>query len=440
MELTALSFLSIGVLVVVYFFLITEKINKVIVTILGASALIILQVFKSEAISSQEGAFEFINHNLDVLGFIIGMMILIGIVRESGAFEAVAIWLVKKVRGNPRLLLIVMGYLTLLLTVFISNIPTILILTPIILILVKELKLPHLPYLFVVVTMANIGGAATPISDPTTYYQAKTVGLSFLEVVKNSGLIVFILSFVTIGYALLVFRKQLKAVQVDPKVVSQFNPKAALKDRKVLKFGIPVLFITILLLVSKEFIKSATGVGLDNASVIFAAGFLCMLLFKVEPKDVFQKLIDWEIIFFFIGLFIVIGSLEHTGVIAGLGKFLVNLTGGDKMALLFLIALGSCVLSVFIDNVPYNIAMIGSIKAMEASGIWVYPLWWALNLGTSIGGSGSIIGAACNVVAFGQAEKEKYHVKFMEYLLVAFPLVALNGLITFGILWLRYYA
>jgi Na+/H+ antiporter NhaD/arsenite permease-like protein len=439
MEFTALSILSLGVLVVVYFFLITEKINKVIVTILGAAALIVLQVFKSDAISSQEGAFEFINHNLDVLGFIIGMMILIGIVRESGAFEAVAIWLVKKVKGNPKKLLVVMGLLTLVLTVFISNIPTILILIPIILILVKQLKLPHLPYLFVVVTMANIGGAATPISDPTTYYQAKTVGLSFLEVVQNSGMIVLILSAVTITYALLVFRKQLSAVVVDPEAVSLFNPLASLKDRKVLKLGIPLLFITIVILVMKEFIKSATGVGLDNASVIFAAGFLAMLLFNVEPKEVFQKLIDWEIIFFFIGLFIIIGSLEHTGVIAGLGNFLVNLTGGDKLALLFLITLGSCVLSVFIDNVPYNIAMIGTIKAMETSGVWVYPLWWALNLGTSIGGSGSIIGAACNVVAFGQAEKEKYHVKFMEYLLLAFPLVAINGLITFGIIWLRYY-
>ncbi len=433
------SILSIVVLFVVYFFLITEKVNKVIVTALAAVFLIVVQIFNSKYLTSQEGALEFVTKNLDVLGFVIGMMILIGIVRESGAFEAVSIWLVKKVKGNPTKLLIVMGYLSLTLTIFISNIPTILILTPIILVLVRQLKLPHLPFLFIVVTMANIGGAATPISDPTTYYQSKEVGLKFMEVLSNSGLIVILLSVVTTLYTVFVFRKQMKAVIVDPAVVETYNPAASLKDRRILYIGIPILILTILVLVLKELIHSLTGISLDNASILFGSSFICMLIFNIEPKHVFQNLVDWEIIFFFMGLFVVIGALEHTGTIAKLGEVIVQLTGGEKIALLFLITLGSCVLSVFIDNVPYNIAMVGSIKAIEASGVYVYPLWWALNLGTSIGGSGSVIGAACNVVAFGQAEKEHMHVKFLEYLKVGFPLVILNGLITFGILYLRYY-
>ncbi|PIR59503.1 MAG: hypothetical protein COU68_05090, partial [Candidatus Pacebacteria bacterium CG10_big_fil_rev_8_21_14_0_10_45_6] len=209
LSLSFFSLLSLAVLSIVYFFLISEKLNKVIVSMLGAIFLIFMQVFRTLSNSSQENAFQFISHNLDVLFFVIGMMILVGIVRDSGLFEAIAIWIVKKVRGNPRLLLITLGYLTLLMTTFFSNIPTILIMVPIILILVRSLKLPYLPYLFTIVMMANLGGAMTPISDPTTYYQAKTVGLGFLEVVSNSGMIVLLLSVVTILYTLFIFRKSL---------------------------------------------------------------------------------------------------------------------------------------------------------------------------------------------------------------------------------------
>lgn len=168
--LTFQSFFSIAVLFGVYALLITEKVNKVIVAMLGAMLLIVAQVFRTGVDTSQDVAFHFIGKNLDVLFFIIGMMILVGIVRGSGLFEAVAIWLAKKVKGHPFKLLVAISYLTLFMTIFLSNVPTVLIMLPVLLILIKELKLPYLPYLIAVITMANIGGAATPISDPTTYY------------------------------------------------------------------------------------------------------------------------------------------------------------------------------------------------------------------------------------------------------------------------------
>ena len=163
-----------------------------------------------------------------------------------------------------------------------------------------------------------------------------------------------------------------------------------------------------------------------------------MIIFRVTIAKAFSALVDWEILFFFMGLFIVVGALEHTGVVALLGQWLVTVTHGDLSLLLFMIAVGSGILSTFIDNVPYNIAMIAAIQAMGKHGLTVYPLWWALNLGTSLGGAGSPIGAACNVVAFGQAEKEKIHINFMKYLAYGFPLVIINGLVTFLILYIRY--
>ncbi|NCN82356.1 MAG: hypothetical protein GW947_00150 [Candidatus Pacebacteria bacterium] len=438
LSLSFFSLLSLAVLSIVYFFLISEKLNKVIVSMLGAIFLIFMQVFRTLSNSSQENAFQFISHNLDVLFFVIGMMILVGIVRDSGLFEAIAIWIVKKVRGNPRLLLITLGYLTLLMTTFFSNIPTILIMVPIILILVRSLKLPYLPYLFTIVMMANLGGAMTPISDPTTYYQAKTVGLGFLEVVSNSGMIVLLLSVVTILYTLFIFRKSLASVRVSKSAVALYKPSSALGNRRVLYRGTPILFLAIFLMMSKEWIRTHTGITLDNASVTLGAAFICMLLFHRQPKRVFRELIDWEIIFFFMGLFVVVGALEFTKVIELLAHGLVQISHGSVGMLTFLMTTGSALLSTFIDNVPYNITMVGAIQAMEKTGIAVYPLWWALNLGTSIGGAGSPIAAACNVIAFGQAEKEGYKTNFAHYLKLALPLVAINSLITFGVLWLKF--
>ena len=438
MGLSFFSLISLVVLGVVYFFLISEKLNKVIVSILGATVLILMQVFKSATHSSQENALYFVSHNLDILGFVIGMMVLVGIVRESGIFEALAIWLVRAVRGNPQMLLVITGYLALAMTTFFSNIPTILILTPVLVVLIRSFKLPYLPYFFILIVMANLGGAMTPISDPTTYYQAKTVGLSFAEVIGNSGVIVLFLSVISTIYALFIFRKELASVTVKASAVEMFHPRSALRDMKVLYKGTPILALVIGLMIFKDSIYQFTGIGLDNATLTLGGAFLAMMIFHRNPKVVFRDLIDWEIIFFFIGLFVVVGALEFTQLIELLAGQLVTISRGSVAILLLLTSVGSAVISTFIDNVPYNITMVGAIQAMEKSGIAVYPLWWALNLGTSIGGFGSPIAAACNVIAFGQAEKENWKIAFFSYFLRAMPLVIINSFLAFLILWWRY--
>ncbi len=249
-QLNLFSFISLAVLVVVYFFLITEKVNKVIVAILGGVLLIFVQVFKTATNTSQENAFEFINHNLDVLGFVIGMMVLVGIVRESGLFEAISIKLVQLTKGSPTGLLIMLSLLTLLMTTFLSNIPTVLIMAPVIFVIMKQLKLPIMPYLMSMVTMANLGGAMTPISDPTTYYQAKTVGLSFTEVISNSGVIVLVLSVVSIAYYRVIFAKDFANVKkTSIRDLSSFKPALAIQNKKVLFIGTPILIIAIILMI-----------------------------------------------------------------------------------------------------------------------------------------------------------------------------------------------
>jgi Na+/H+ antiporter NhaD/arsenite permease-like protein len=375
---------------------------------------------------------------LDVFGFIIGMMLLVGTIRETGMFEALAIWIVKKVRGNPKKLFIAFGYLTLVMTSFISNIPTILILSPVLLVLIRTLKLPAFPFFFHMVAMANIGGAMSPLSDATTYYEAKTVGLGFMEVVRNSGFIVIALSVVTTIYGRLVFKRELTEACVSPQDIAGFDPRSAIKSSKKFFFGLAVLIGVVLAMSLKEQIASLTGLAVDNASVVISAAFVSMFLFKVEPRHAFREHVEWETVFFFVGLFILIGSLEFTGVIDFLGRWLGTVTGGNAPLLLFVVTIGSAILSVFIDNVPYNITMIGVVQALAASGVYVYPLWWGLNVGTSIGGAGSMIGAACNVIALDQAAKESYKVGFTKYLRYGVPLVLCNSLVAFIILALRY--
>lgn len=439
MDFTFNSIIAILTLLFVYFMLITEKVNKVVVAILGASFLIFAQVYKSQELSSEQNAFFYISKNLDILAFIIGMMLLVAIVKESGAFEAMAIWLIKLVEGDPKKILVVMGYLTFVMTVFLSNIPTILIITPVLLILIKQFKLPSFPFIFTIITMANIAGSVSPISDPTTYYQANTVGLGFFEVFSNSGLIAFLLSIIVTVYVLVLFRKPLSEVEVDPKDIENFVPLEAIKDPKIMKIGIPILVFTVLLMTFKDFLGNIFGFKVDNGMIALSSSFICMLIFKINPEKALKEMIDWGIIFFFMGLFVIVGALEFTGVTEQLAKELISLTNGNEILLLLLITLGSCVLSVFIDNVPYNITMVDLIMKMKNGGLDVYPLWWGLNLGTSIGGSGSLIGAACNVVAIGQVEEAGFKIKFIQYLKFGFPLVVLNGLVTFCVLYLRFY-
>lgn len=433
------AWLAIAIVGVAYGLLISEKVDKVFVTMIGASMLILLQVFGlQDGASPQEHAFHFLSKNLDVFGFIIGMMLLVGTIRETGMFEALAVWIVKKVRGNPKKLFIAFGYLTFAMTTFISNIPTILILTPVLLVLIRTLKLPAFPFFFHMVAMANIGGAMSPLSDATTYYEAKTVGLGFIEVVQNSGFIVVVLSVATTLYGRFVFRRELTEACVLPQDIAGFDPRSAIKSSKKFFFGLAVLIGVVLAMSLKEQIAKFTGLAIDNASIVIMAAFISMFLFKIEPRHAFKEHIEWETVFFFVGLFVLIGSLEFTGVIDFLGRWLAQVTGGRASLLLFVITVGSAVLSVFIDNVPYNITMIGVVQALASTGVHVYPLWWGLNVGTSIGGAGSMIGAACNVIALDQAAKESYRVGFSKYLRYGLPLVILNSFVAYGILAFRY--
>lgn len=237
---------------------------------------------------------------------------------------------------------------------------------------------------------------------------------------------------------MILFHTDCKKNIVDISYMQSLNPSDAIIDRKLIWYGLPFLIFTIVAFVAKDTVLIHFGFSYDNATVAFFVALILIMLSKQSVPKVLMTMIDRDTIFFFMGLFIVIGALEHTGVIAWIGTSLVTLSHGNMSILLGLITMGSGILSTFIDNVPYNITMVSAIKAMASSGIVVYPLRWALNLGTSFGGAGSPIGSACSVVALGEAEKDHIHFNFLQYMKYAFPLVIINGIVTFALLYWKF--
>ncbi len=443
-SLTTEAIISIVWLVWLFAILITEKIDKTIVSMLIAGLLVFMQAFPDTAgtwASSQEIATHFIYHNLDIFAFIIWMMIISWIAKDSWIFNYIALSITKKVNGSPIKLFFILSYMAFFMTVFISNIPTIIILAPIVVLITRKLDIPTLPYIIWLITFANLGWAVTPISDPTTYYQATTLGLSFFDVIANTGLIMFTVTISSSIYLYLVFRKDFKT-EIDVEELKKINPIDQIKDKKEVFFSLLILVTVILIVVFKEYIFTKTWIRLDNWSITLFWAFLLIFIMKKSVSNVLNSKVDYATLFFFAWLFIVVWSLEHNGVIEMLANKLIEITAWDNSLLLLMLTMGSAILSVFIDNVPYNIAMVSTLEAFRDNQIVVWAAWtalaWGLNSCTSIGWAGSPIWAACNVIALGQAEKTWVIIKFLKYLMIWVPLVLINSFIAYLILYFRY--
>ncbi len=437
------AIISIIWLVALFSILITEKINKTIVSILIAWLLIILQVFHdpSWVQSSQEIASGYIYHNLDIFAFIIGMMIISGIAKDSWVFDYLAIQIVRKLNAHPIKIFYALSYIAFFMTVFISNIPTIIILAPIVVLITRKLDLPTIPYIIGIITFANLWWAVTPISDPTTYFQAKTLWLSFFDVISNTGLIMFIVTISSSIYLYLIFRKDLK-FKPDIDEFNKIDPLSYIKNKKELIVSLSILSIVILIVIFKEYIASKTWLRLDNWTITLFGAFLLIMIMKHSVSNILNSKVDYATLFFFAGLFIVVWSLEYNWVIVKLADELVKITWWSEKLLLLMLTMWSATLSIFIDNVPYNIAMVSTLEAFKQHAIVVWPAWtalaWGLNSCTSIGWAGSPIGSACNVIALGQAEKNWVLITFSKYLIIWVPLVFINSAIAYWILYFRY--
>jgi len=409
---------TIGILIftISYAAIVSEKIHRTIVALIGAGLMILFhEISQSEALATID---------FNTLGLLVGMMIIVNIIRDTGLFQYLAIKSAKIARGNPKVIMILFSVITAFASGFLDNVTTILLIVPVSVVIADTLKLNPIPFVISEIMSANIGGAATLIGDPPNIMIGGATGLGFIDFMVNLfPLMMFILAINT-AVLLLIFRKSFTVDEESKREILSFDEHKAITDKKLMIKSLIVLLLVIAGFASSEFI------GVESASIAIFGASVLLLIGKVEPEDMLEK-VEWTTIFFFGGLFILVGVLVKIGVIDFLGQQMISITQGDVKLTTGLVLWMSAILSSFLDNIPYVATMIPLVNTISAGSVTTFePVWWALSIGACLGGNGTIIGASANVVARGILEKHNIKISFIKYMKIAFPLMILSILIS----------
>ncbi|HPF21217.1 MAG TPA: ArsB/NhaD family transporter, partial [Syntrophomonas sp.] len=380
---------------------------------------------------NQEKAIEHVDFNTLLL--LIGMMVIVGITRKSGVFEYLAIKSAKMVKGQPVALLVVLALITAVASALLDNVTTVLLIVPVTYALADRLEVSPMPYLLTEIIASNIGGTATLIGDPPNIMIGSATGLGFMDFIVNMGPPAIIVLAVTILILVAFFKKDMGARQDKIDRLLELCETDSIRDWMLLKKSLFILALTMLgfLLHQQLHLESATV-------ALFGAGLL-MLVSREEPEEVLFA-VEWPTIFFFAGLFILVGALQVNGVISLIAQQSLQVTGDNVMITGTLILWLSAVASAFVDNIPFVATMIPLLQEVgQLSQMPMDSLWWSLALGACLGGNGTLIGASANVIVAGMAERNGTPIKFVDFLKLGFPLMLLSVLISNIYLFLRFW-
>ena len=420
------------VFVVAYVLIATERFNQALVALAGATAMFFLPSVNSDEVfySRDTGI------NWDVLFLLLGMMIIVSVVRQTGLFEYMAIWSAKRAKGSPLRIMILFMLVTALGTAVLDNVTTVLLIAPVTLLVCERLAVSSAPFLIGEAFAANIGGAATLVGDPTSIIIGTGAHQSFISFITNMGPAVLMVLAVLL---LLLPRLFPGAFNVDPERVADvmaLDESEAISDRRLLiQCGIVLLVVFAGFVAHKEIHMEPSLVAMAGAGIL--------ILISGLDREFYLSSVEWETLLFFAGLFIMVGGLVRTGVIDNLAHQASQLARGDAWTATILILTASFTLGSFINNVPYAAAMTpivsqfaSSIPGHDSSGV----LWWALLLGTVLGGNLTPIGASANVVAVGIAKRAGHPVSFWDFTKRGAVVTAVSYALSVGYLWLRYFA
>ncbi|MCP3030429.1 ArsB/NhaD family transporter [Halobacillus sp. A1] len=421
------TLITIIIFVISYCLLMLEKWNRAVVALTGGVLLLICNVFEWEE------AFGFIDWSTIALLF--SMMVLVSITKKTGIFTYVAIKLAQIVKGRPVPLLLVSGIFTAIGSAFLDNVTTVLLFVPVLLSLVKQLKLPAFPYLVTTIFASNIGGAATLIGDPPNIMIGQAVDhFSFLSFLNHMGPVVTIVFIVVMFLMILIFKNKLHYnKELADEFLNQDANQHLVKD-KLLYRSLSVLFLTIFGFMLHPFIH------MDITTIAVSGALLLLFLTDkcIEVEQVFQE-VEWVTLFFFIGLFMLVGGLQTVGLIDELARAMVWVSDGDLPFTSMLMLWSSGILSGIVDNIPFVAAMIPVVQELQGYGMMnVDPIWWSLALGACLGGNGTLIGASANVVVAGLAASYKEPIPFVKFALYGVPIMLLSLLICTVYIFLRY--
>jgi len=415
------------IFVLTYLVVISEKVNRAIIALLGASLMVMLGVI------TQESAVKGVDFN--TIGLLTGMMIIVAITQRTGVFQYIAIWSAKKVKASPWGILLMLSVVTAVFSALLDNVTTVLLIAPITLLIAQELEVSPFPFLFSEIFASNIGGASTLIGDPPNIMIGSAVGLGFNDFVVNLAPITVIVLFVNLLMVYLIWGRKMSASDDNRKQVMGFDESKALRNKPLLIRSLLVLFIVLTLFLN------AHSLGLEPATIAMGGAALLMLLDNIgqsahaQSSNVdkcFQEA-EWVTIFFFVGLFIIVSGIERSGVLDLLAEKMLHITQGDFNTTAITILWSSAVLSALVDNIPFVATMIPMIKSMASvfgGAEALMPLWWSLALGACLGGNGSLIGASANLIVAGYAERAGFPILFLKFMAYAFPMMLVSIVIS----------
>ena len=421
-DISPMILVSAFILVSVYVVLSFEFLHRTSVALIGAVSIIVVALVLG-SIHAEE-SFDFIIGVIDynTIGLLLGMMIIVAILAESGVFQWVGIKASKVSKGNLWRLMLMLCTFTAVVSMFIDNVTTVLLMVPVTIAVFRTFKVSPMPFILSQALAANVGGTATLIGDPPNIMIGSAANIEFKMFITHLGPTVAVSFVASLLLMKFLFRKDLKAQVQNLEHLMREDETLYLKDRKLLKKSMVVLIGVIALFVVHGSLQ------IEPSVIAIGGAAVLLVLTRANPEKVFHE-VDWPTLLFFTGLFVIVGTAEHSGMIDILSNAAINITGGDPWLTFLMIIWLSAIASAFVDNIPFTATMIPLIETLNLDpniasvfgDFAVSPLWWALALGADFGGNGTLIGSSAGVVAAGVSEKNGHPISFNRWFKVGFP-------------------
>lgn len=415
--------LSIVIFIVSLGVIISERVHRALVALIGAVLLIAINVVTFEQAMS--------HLDFNTLGVLFGMMLFVSVVKLSGVFEFLAIKCAHLAKGDPWLIMLTFAILTAVLSAFLDNVTTVLLIGPMTLIMCNMLKVNPVPYFIVEIMSSNIGGTATLIGDPPNIMIGSAAGFTFFDFILVDAPVVVIIITAIMAVFYFLYGKKMGVEQKNIDAVMAIDASTYIRNARLLKISIAMTALVVL-----GFMLHGV-LHVESSIIALGAGGLILLLSGESIEEALAD-VEWTTLAFFAGLFIIVGAMTETGVIGMVANSLIEITHGNMLMTMMVLLFGSAIISAFLDNIPFVATMIPILLAMEAAGMDVTPLWWAVSLGACLGGNGSLIGASANVVLSDISKKNGHAITFIEYLKVGFPLMMMTVVISAIYMYFRF--
>lgn len=429
-DLTAI--LAIGIFVGAYILIASERVHRVAAALGGAALMTVIGATDADAaFFHEETAIDW-----NVIFLLLGMMIIVSVVKQTGLFEYLAIYAAKLAKGRPYRILVLLCVLTAVASALLDNVTTVLLMAPVTLLVCTTIGVRPEPFLIAEVLASNIGGAATLVGDPPNIIIGSRAGLTFADFVVNLGPIVVLLTVVFVVMARWLFRKAFVYHPERVEALMSLDEKKAIRDPVLLRRSLVVLGVTVV----GFLVHGAIG---TEPAIVALLGAGAMVVVSRTTSEEYLEEVEWPTLVFFAGLFIMVGALVNVGVIEAIGEWMVDTVGDDYLAAMTTLLFGSAVLSAIVDNIPFVATVTPLVQDLVSAGggsVQAESLWWALALGADLGGNATAVGASANVVVIGIAARNGYPISFWHFTKYGLIVAAVTVTLCWPYLYLRYFA